>query len=363
MNKSFPPDSAESQPFAGNAAPQAQLPRLFFDVSSVRDYVREYDCYSGIQRVVAMVLTELAAQIAPERVFITFVSHKDGQHYCVRLDTFGADSFLDPLMLRRAFDPPEVNARAEATNTGPAHNKRDSQLQARPIRHWPMILLSRMCQVGAKLLGKGHPETPVQDPGTQSAERLISEIAHPCDKLVLLDSTWNPSFYKAYCAAHSKGMRVFTLVHDLIPLIHSATTDGDTPRVVHDWLRDSIRYTDTYLVASETTRRDLEDFLVAHAGTVQIRTVPLARAKLQIPKTRPEHGEIVVPSSYAPALAVAQLQPRIRSVIYVPYVLCVGTIEPRKNIWRLLLAWKSLIDQGRSDIPRLVLAGRIGWMS
>ena len=43
-------------------------------------------------------------------------------------------------------------------------------------------------------------------------------------------------------------------------------------------------------------------------------------------------------------------------------MLCVGTIESRKNIWRLAQAWKRLARRDDVDVPRLVLAGKPGWL-
>jgi len=43
------------------------------------------------------------------------------------------------------------------------------------------------------------------------------------------------------------------------------------------------------------------------------------------------------------------------------FVLCVGTIEPRKNIAFLHAVWQKLLDKGNQSIPQLVLVGRVGW--
>src|ERR1700678_342489 len=42
------------------------------------------------------------------------------------------------------------------------------------------------------------------------------------------------------------------------------------------------------------------------------------------------------------------------------FVLCVGTIEPRKNHGALIDAWTAL-GQTHPDLPQLVLVGRRGW--
>jgi glycosyltransferase involved in cell wall biosynthesis len=45
----------------------------------------------------------------------------------------------------------------------------------------------------------------------------------------------------------------------------------------------------------------------------------------------------------------------------VPYFVVVGTIEPRKNHILLLHIWRRMVQQLRSNIPRLVIIGRRGW--
>ena len=44
-----------------------------------------------------------------------------------------------------------------------------------------------------------------------------------------------------------------------------------------------------------------------------------------------------------------------------PFVLCVGTLEVRKNGAALLQAWRQLAPRLGDRLPRLVFAGRQGW--
>ena len=45
-----------------------------------------------------------------------------------------------------------------------------------------------------------------------------------------------------------------------------------------------------------------------------------------------------------------------------PFVLCVGTLEPRKNHALLFQLWRRLVARhGADKVPRLVLVGRVGW--
>lgn len=71
------------------------------------------------------------------------------------------------------------------------------------------------------------------------------------------------------------------------------------------------------------------------------------------------HG---VPDPYFSAGPEAAAHARSRYDLPQNYVLCVGTIEPRKNISVLLDAWESLSSEVRCEF-RLVFAGPVGWSS
>lgn len=48
----------------------------------------------------------------------------------------------------------------------------------------------------------------------------------------------------------------------------------------------------------------------------------------------------------------------------MPYFLCLGTLEPRKNHLLLLNIWRALVEAGGvAPLPRLVIVGRRGWES
>ena len=101
-------------------------------------------------------------------------------------------------------------------------------------------------------------------------------------------------------------------------------------------LRATIRRADAIIVPSESTAADLE----AHSkrAASRIRVIPEATA---LPTSKASTSEALE------RLGLPQ-----------PYVLSVGTIEPRKNLVRLVRAYRSVADR----IPHaLVLAGPTGW--
>jgi glycosyltransferase involved in cell wall biosynthesis len=58
----------------------------------------------------------------------------------------------------------------------------------------------------------------------------------------------------------------------------------------------------------------------------------------------------------------SNVSPVIAEIISKDYVLCVGTIEVRKNPAYLFNIWKLMVRSGRANVPTLVFAGRKGWM-
>lgn len=90
---------------------------------------------------------------------------------------------------------------------------------------------------------------------------------------------------------------------------------------------------------SEATRNDL---------------VTLAR----VPEDRIDVVPLGVSENFQPADATAQAAVRTRYHLPERFFLFMGTLEPRKNLPRLVEAWSSLADVIPED---LVLAGRWGW--
>ena len=352
------------------AAQDSAAPKLFFDISSFLNYVLMFSSYSGIQRVVAMVLAEMATRVDADRLYVSYVSHRDGKHYCVRVDEIEAQTFLSPTELRAVFFTKATNIRSLLDIKHMLRTLRNELrwiLRARPVQHLPVIVLRKIRQGVVSLFRRNRQAAPAQTGKARITRCRLSDVAVPGDRLVLIDSTWTPIFTEAFARAHDDGMRVYSLVHDLIPLIQPATTDGEMPRVFYHWLKSALEYTDVFLANSISTRRDLDAFQCLHDRYKPIMDLPLAQTGLKMrdatEKMRAEKHMSEIPATYALARSISSTDQFVRSVVNTPFVLCVGTTEPRKNIWRLLMAWKLLVDQGHVDIPRLVLAGRTGWQS
>lgn len=142
-----------------------------------------------------------------------------------------------------------------------------------------------------------------------------------------------------YLPPARRARRVVT-IHDLSFLVQPAWS---SPRIVGPFSRGMPRFAreaDAIIAYSEATRSDIVTRLGVPASKVTV--APLATDETLEP----------LPVDAAAALL------RERYGIERPYVLFVGTLEPRKNVSTLLRAFAALA----SEFPhRLVLAGAVGW--
>jgi glycosyltransferase involved in cell wall biosynthesis len=83
-----------------------------------------------------------------------------------------------------------------------------------------------------------------------------------------------------------------------------------------------------------------------------------------IPPERTSVTHLAAPAHFAPVTDERELR-RVRAAYQIEgdYVLAVGSIQPRKNLARLLAAYARLLtERPSSALPRLVLVGRRAWL-
>ena len=138
--------------------------------------------------------------------------------------------------------------------------------------------------------------------------------------------------------------KAVSTVHDLSHLLHPEFH----PQARVDYLRlalhASLERTDQVITVSETVRQEM----LAHGlmSADRIRAIHLAADSI----FRPHTPQMLEPAMKALGLSSQQ------------YTLFVGTVEPRKNVGRLLQAYRQLPAFLRQEYP-LVVAGGKGWNS
>jgi glycosyltransferase involved in cell wall biosynthesis len=171
------------------------------------------------------------------------------------------------------------------------------------------------------------------------------KIFRPNDVLLNIGSSWQQSGYPAAVNAirDKIDFRYVVLIHDVIPWkLPQFFTEEAVDRFVK-WAHETILATDKLLVTSNCSRGDV----LTLAKSLEVPDKPIAVIRLG-------EGRSSI-SDAAPPLALEQSP--------AGFVLCVGTVEVRKNHDLLVRTWSRLLQRhDPSCIPTLVWAGREGWM-
>jgi glycosyltransferase involved in cell wall biosynthesis len=151
------------------------------------------------------------------------------------------------------------------------------------------------------------------------------------------------------------GTRVVITVHDLAFLRDEALLDEQSRRY-YGQIHEAVRRADAIIAPSQSTRRDL--LALTDATADKIFVVPEAADERYRPLTRAERmAALRSPQG-------TKLSPdfvRLVSGEFGPFLLFVGTIEPRKNLSMLLRAYERYREQAGRRAATLVLAGAAGW--
>ena len=169
--------------------------------------------------------------------------------------------------------------------------------------------------------------------------------------VVVLGAVWNFQGYADFLARQKvrrPGLRLSVFVHDLIPWYgNKYVGDGVAPKFLA-YLRSYLALADHLLCNSKATLEDVRRFAGEQGLSVPPATVvPLAH---EFPTPA---FTVTIPNGEGPEARVG-----VRRLVGERFVLCVGTIEERKNSLALLKVWTALAQEHPFDLPLLVFAGR-----
>ncbi len=152
------------------------------------------------------------------------------------------------------------------------------------------------------------------------------------------DSDADLSIFFNYIVPPHVGGKVISVVHDMTYIRFPETMDARNRRRLSAGLEYSIKRSDRVLTVSNFSKSEIHSLL--HVPEEKMAVVPCA------------------PSFTDDKESFEVLQQRYG--IQKPYLLYIGTIEPRKNLPRLLQAFA--IAKQKGNLPHgLVLAGAKGW--
>jgi glycosyltransferase involved in cell wall biosynthesis len=162
------------------------------------------------------------------------------------------------------------------------------------------------------------------------------------DKLLILSGDWSDEiFATAVTEMKNKiGFQLVQIVYDLLPAVQPAFFVPGMPEQVATYMSSIFKISDGILAISEATKKDVLSF----------------QAKNKLPKC-----EVKVFRLGEDFVGEEPLKPRL-SIEPGNFLLCVGTVEARKNHMVLYFMVREAIRRG-DNLPPIVIAGKHGWLA
>jgi len=316
---------------------------IYFDITDIVLYSRHNNTVVGIPRVVLNIIALLAAKYGGEVVRCTFFDQASRR--MLEFDPtqreagyeFDGESLLVDLGLAKVsrIFPSEVQVKSYLKRYG--NNKSLRALKKVDVYLSSLLFRGRLKTLGLKLRADELSGRKVV--ATRPTPHLPIDSTYVC-----LGVVWHFPEVWQFARDHKlRGGKVVQMVYDLIPISHPHYYNPKEPLAFKAWLNSALEYATHIACISKWTENDLVKYAAAREQCPVTRVVRLAHEFNGFDRT-----------------TKVAATPLVAHLVGKPYVLCVGTIEFRKNGLALLEIWKQLIGKAGERTPLLVFAGKYG---
>lgn len=310
--------------------------RLLFDVTGLIHWYAFFPNPSGIQRVTEKLLSSTAVH-RNERV--EFVTRALGGDELYRVDGGTLRDLQDPLRRRAA----TARLRALFTTTM-RHARRGGPSSDMAIVHVPYFLLGRArlapvveAWFGRRLPTALPPLEVVRDPGPQDT------FFNPGD-------LWWQKHYAPFVLGLKArtGVKVVQMIHDLFFIERPDWASPTFVRTFTSTFGAVAPCVDRWLTNSTFVKEQLGTYRESHSLPPRpVEVLPMGWDSFATPRGEDRPGATSALRRYG-------LADR-------PFILFVGTVEPRKNLATLLDVMEELRRDLGERVPELVVVGGYGW--
>jgi glycosyltransferase involved in cell wall biosynthesis len=164
------------------------------------------------------------------------------------------------------------------------------------------------------------------------------------DTLLIPGAFWIYHRYDLLSILRQSGVRVAVFIHDLIQVTNPELVEPLATSIFRRGLVDILCVSSYILTNSKFVADDVSRYLATRMN-FQLPVIPVTLA------TELNHRNIDITNVFDEYELLAK----------EGYVLCVGTLEIRKNHTYLIKIWEQLIKQFPGPIPNLVFVGKWGW--
>jgi len=275
---------------------------LYIDISDLLVYAVHNKSVTGIQRVEISFLQHMISHNLPFRLVDAFGLSSARLEAIIRSEIYVPDNLLRKLR--------QECAALQLKNRYTARNK-----------------LQRMIR---NFFARFHPEGQIE-----AGDTLFIPGAFWADLDIM-------EFYRRLTA---KGVKLVVLLHDVLPLTHQQFMVKHSERFFGPILTLPIHV----LTGAKSTERDIPQAVSLFKGArdpLSVEVIPFAHE---------------FPGTMRNEPAGTKTERLVQLIGGRPFVLCVGTVEVRKNHLQLFKVWNKLARDNGSAMPLLLIAGKRGW--
>lgn len=328
---------------------------VWFDVTDLSIWDKPQ--LTGIQRTVVNVLAELLLLRDDVRLF----------RYNPRLGDIEEvhGSTLPPAICRRVFGKTleRPQRRQLPVKRASVHALPTTKPVARPIRQTVARLIERVsseevfstlkdCWRDVRRLHSAvhrslrkpqarlHAEERLPSPRSANPPRKsFRPLFQPQDVCLSTGATWGFNGYSEAIARHkaSGSIICINLIYDLIPTLFPQWVEPGASRLITLWVRQQIANADLILTISDFQRKEIETYI--------------RQSTLPSPPVR------AIRLGDDAKLLSDSVPPLPRMIPSRPFILCVSSLDVRKNQLCLYQVWRRLAQELGRDCPELLLVG------
>ncbi len=301
--------------------------RLLFDVTGLLHWYAFFPNPSGIQRVAEKLLSSTAVQ---RNEHVEFVARALGGDELYRVDGRTLRDLQDPLRRRAAI----ARLRALFTMTM-RQARRGGPLSDMAIVHAPYFLLghARLAPLVEAWFGRRLPTAlppleVVREPGPQDT------FFNPGD-------LWWQKYYAPFVLRLKArtGVKIVQMIHDLFFIERPDWASPTFVRTFTSTFGGAAPGVDRWLTNSIFVKEQLGVYLESHSlPSRPVEVLPMGWDSFAVSKGENRSG-----------------------IVGQPFILFVGTVEPRKNLAMLLDVMEDLRRDLGERVPELVVVGGYGW--
>jgi glycosyltransferase involved in cell wall biosynthesis len=331
---------------------------IYFDISDLIAHAPVNATLSGIQRVIVMVLTKLVNSDLDYNIALLSYNRSSGDITSYSAGFFKGNFTYDQDDFCAYFRVKQKSGRSQHNDLNYYIRKKYGASFKGKFHLYRLMLLNIFSR------GRKFSRLGVISRSRRSHTHLKGNPGKPAvaagDIICLPGATWGMDPLLTFLSdARRKGATIVPFVYDLVPLVAPEHVLDGVSRRYFDWLSKMADISHAFIVDSECTRADLLKFISEQKKTEKpIHVVCLAHQFAS--SARVIYSGIT--NFKFSSINEYDVSSSVYNAARLPYVLCVGTLESRKNIFTLARVWQYLEKELELDTPRLIFAGRSGWL-